>query len=334
MDFTPARISYRIISCLIFVGTALSLPPSYTVSHNYANLQLSAPSSSSPIASASLPPSSSSLGLKSVAYSWPTGGFGARYNVTPSSEALFANVVAAASPISIIPLNGTQSTSTQASSSTATWATPGPNPDCPAAQWERSPAALYDSAQTGQWLDSWWNARNASFNSNQGGFVEDFWADWVPLSGQPTCKDAEDDCTFNLCDINTTQAMQNNQDLISQPSVQQVYNVLESVTNLHDYFKLLSDSVVDAAAFAGLAKDNWAYTFYIDKNSFNAVFLKELLNALAVVISIVAVVISGPEAIGIAAAAASVAVAGRAGLASNTLGSGILGGTVYGMKLS
>jgi hypothetical protein len=128
--------------------------------------------------------------------------------------------------------------------------------------------------------------------------------------------------------------MQNNENLITAPTVQQIYYILESVTNLHKYFQLLSDAVRDASNFAALAKDNWAYTFYIDKNSFNAVFLKELLNALAVVIALVAVVVAGPEAIGIAAVAASVAVAGRAGLAANVIGGGILGGTVYGMKPS
>ena len=90
--------------------------------------------------------------------------------------------------------------------------------------------------------------------------------------------DPPSDCDFNPCDIVT---------LNNNPDVQQAYYVMESLNRFHTYFTGLGQAFTTSAIAAALAKDEWAETFYIDKDDKAATILKELLNLLGTIIGLV-----------------------------------------------
>lgn len=94
-------------------------------------------------------------------------------------------------------------------------------------------------------------------------------------------------------------------------SMEPAYYVLESMTHLRQYFKALEISFVNAGIQAALVKDNWAYTYYVDKDDFSTTAISILLIAVVTVINIVAA-FAGPA--GWVAMTASAAAAAAGGM--------------------
>lgn len=93
--------------------------------------------------------------------------------------------------------------------------------------------------------------------------------------------------------------------------------MLQSVSSLHSFFTGLGQAFEVSAIAAALSKDNWAFTFYKDKDVDAGVALKELLNGVATVIGIGAAFagLADPVAgaVGGALAAAAGGASGAAG---------------------
>ena len=62
---------------------------------------------------------------------------------------------------------------------------------------------------------------------------------------------------------------------------------MESLNRFHSYFTGLGQAFTTSAIAAALSKDDWAETFYIDKDDKAATILKEILNALGTIIGLV-----------------------------------------------
>jgi hypothetical protein len=182
----------------------------------------------------------------------------------------------------------------------------------PVAQYYRPTAANWTSAGTGAWLDSWWAQNQASFNKD-GGFASMFGEMYL---GNPdwSCRDdgSADDCAVNPCN----QVVLNGAGEDLQPA----YYVLESVSNLHSYFQGLSQSLQAAATDAALCNDNWAWTFYKDKNDVNKVDIKEIINIITTGVAVIAA-FAAPfaSAIKIISAASCASFAGGANAAKYQL---------------
>ena len=62
---------------------------------------------------------------------------------------------------------------------------------------------------------------------------------------------------------------------------------MESLTRIHGYFTGLRESFTVAAIGAALSKDDWAETFYTDKDDKSVVALREVLNSISMVVGLV-----------------------------------------------
>ncbi|KAI9827292.1 MAG: hypothetical protein M1832_005430 [Thelocarpon impressellum] len=150
----------------------------------------------------------------------------------------------------------------------------------PVAEYYDDTAVDWQSAGVGTWLNRWWDGNRADF-PRSGGFAPSFGTQYL---GNPywTCRDdgSPDSCSFDPCD---EPVLRN-----AGPDLQPAYLTLRSVRNLHNYFQGLSQSFQVSAIFAALAKDDWAYTFYKDKNDVSKTVLKEVFNAITTIIGVVA----------------------------------------------
>ena len=182
----------------------------------------------------------------------------------------------------------------------------------PVVQYYGATADDWASTDTTDWLNEWWTFNEGNFSEN-GGFAPTFGLEYL---GDPnwSCRadGSPDDCTFDPC----------NQPALNGagPDVEHAYLVLESVRNFHNYFQGLSEAFQISGIFASLEKDNWAYTFYTDKNDLSKVDLVQLINAITTVVGVVAA-FAAPFEAGIKIAAA----------ASNTLFAGGVNGVKYAM---
>lgn len=128
------------------------------------------------------------------------------------------------------------------------------------------------------WLNKWWTNYSSAITSNSYGFAGAF-GNWAIGNPDFNCQTdgSTSDCDFNPCDIVT---------LNNNPDVQQAYYVMESLNRFHSYFTGLGQAFTTSAIAAALAKDEWAETFYIDKDDKAATILKEVLNALGTIIGL------------------------------------------------
>ena len=171
-----------------------------------------------------------------------------------------------------------------------------------AAYYGQTPAD-WNYYNTDAWLDNWWQNSSSLVKANGAGFAGAF-GQWAIGNPDWSCRDdgSSSDCDFDPCDNRALNGMGN--------STRQAYYVIESVNRLHTYFTGLSQSFEVSAIASALSKDSWATTFYRDKDDKSAVVLKEVLNALNMVIGIGA------------------AFAGLAGPAAGLVGS--VAGTLFG----
>ena len=162
-------------------------------------------------------------------------------------------------------------------------------------------ASSWALANTDQWFNAWWTKNSERFDPTYG-FAESF---GYMYTGNPNynCQDngADGNCEVDPC---------NNAVLTSAgSSMVPAYYVLESMTHLLQYFKALEEAFVNAGIQAALVKDNWAYTYYVDKNDFSSTEISVLIIALTTVINIVAA-FAGPLGEGIAMGITAAAAAG------------------------
>ena len=139
--------------------------------------------------------------------------------------------------------------------------------------------ADWDTINMDIWLNGWWTNYSSAITSNSYGFAGAF-GNWAIGNPDFNCQTdgSTSDCDFNPCDIVT---------LNNNPDVQQAYYVMESLNRFHSYFTGLGQAFTTSAMAAALSKDDWAETFYIDKDDKAATILKEILNALGTIIGLV-----------------------------------------------
>ncbi|KAI2792241.1 hypothetical protein POX_b02278 [Penicillium oxalicum] len=149
------------------------------------------------------------------------------------------------------------------------------------------------------WLNTWWNDHTDLISSNTAGFAGAF-GQWAIGNPDWSCRDdgSTSDCDLNVCDNRVI----NDRGDDMRPT----YYVLESVNRLHSYFLGVSQAFSTAALGAALSKDEWALTFYKDKDDKSVTVLKEILNVVTTIIGI------GASFAGLAEVAAAGAVAGAA----------------------
>ena len=131
------------------------------------------------------------------------------------------------------------------------------------------------------WLDAWIKNNQSQIKANADGFTGAF-GSWAVGNPDFSCRDdgSTSDCDFNPCGI----ALLNNKG----PLVRQTYYVMESINRLHSYFMGLRQSFSVSGIAAALSKDEWALTFYKDKDDVSATVLKEIFNVLTTVVGIAA----------------------------------------------
>ena len=184
------------------------------------------------------------------------------------------------------------------------------------------------------WLNTWITTNQANITANEYGFAGAF-GQWAQGDPDWSCRDdgSSSDCDFDPCD---NRVLNDKGD-----QVREAYYVLEAVNKLHSYFTGLSQAFEVSSIFAALSKDEWAETFYKDKDDKSVTVLKEILNAVATVIGIGAAFAGlGGTAIAAAAGAAAegAAAAGAgasagAGAASSLFGGGVsAAGAVIGQQ--
>ncbi|KAI4166226.1 MAG: hypothetical protein LQ342_000112 [Letrouitia transgressa] len=164
------------------------------------------------------------------------------------------------------------------------------------------------------WLDNWMIAHAGDIQTNSWGFAGAF-GQWALGNPDWSCRDdgSDSDCDFNACDSRVLNRKKN--------ETRQAYYVLESTNRLHAYFQGLSEAFSTAAIASALSKDEWALTFYKDKDDKSVTALKEILNAATTVVGIGTAFagLAGPEA-GAAASAGNALFAGLVGAATPLIG--------------
>ena len=172
----------------------------------------------------------------------------------------------------------------------------------------------WNTYKTGPWLDNWWGNQSKLISSNPAGFAGAF-GQWAMGNPDWSCRDdgSDSDCDLSLCDNRVL----NNRGKDVRPA----YYVLESVNRLHTYFTGLSEAFTTAALGAALAKDSWATTFYTDKDDKSVTALREVLNAVSMVVGIGAAFagLAGPATAALAGAGAAI-VSGASGATSAVVG--------------
>ena len=139
--------------------------------------------------------------------------------------------------------------------------------------------ADWDAINMDSWLNGWWTNYSSAIASNSYGFAGAF-RNWAIGNPDFNCQTdgSTSDGDFNPCDIVT---MNNN------PDFQQVHYVMESLKRIHTYFTGLGQAFTTSATAAALAKDEWAETFYINKDDTAVTVLKESLNLLGTIMGLV-----------------------------------------------
>ncbi|KAL9128843.1 MAG: hypothetical protein Q9217_002569 [Psora testacea] len=129
------------------------------------------------------------------------------------------------------------------------------------------------------WLNTWVEKHAADIAANSYGFTGAF-ATWAIGNPDFSCRDdgSSSACDFNPCDIE----MLNNKG----PEIREAYYVMESLNRIHAYFMGLREGFTVSAIGAALSKENWASTFYRDKDNKQVNALKQALSAIQIVIGI------------------------------------------------
>ncbi|KAI9889475.1 MAG: hypothetical protein M1814_005258 [Vezdaea aestivalis] len=169
----------------------------------------------------------------------------------------------------------------------------------------------WSAVGTDAWLDKWWDANKGDFDSFHG-FAATFASQYLD-NPDWTCEEngMSNNCGFKPCDI-----------VASDGVVEQPYYIIESISRLHSYFGGYRQALLTSATTASLALQDWSYTFYKDKDAYDMTFIKELINFLAVIISIASIAIA-PELTAVTAVYLA--------LGTSTATGGVLGSSLYSL---
>ncbi|KAJ5824366.1 hypothetical protein N7447_006706 [Penicillium robsamsonii] len=165
----------------------------------------------------------------------------------------------------------------------------------------------WETYNTGDWLNNWWNNNGELIANNSGGFAGAF-GQWAMGDPDWTCHDGGSDsnCDLQLCD---NQVLNGRGD-----DIRPTYYVLESVNRLHSYFSGIGESFTTTALGAALSKDSWALTFYKDEDVKSVTALRQVLSLLTTIIGIGASFAGlGPAVVGVLAGAGSAIAGGASG---------------------
>jgi hypothetical protein len=128
----------------------------------------------------------------------------------------------------------------------------------------------WDSINTQDWLDNWWNNNSATFSDhNNQGFAG---ALGLRFLGDPSflCRDnggQGDNCELSPCDnrvLNDAGA-----------DIQPAYYTLLSIQNLANHYQGLREAYITSSLFAALSAPNWAAQFYLQQPPLNDLFFRE-----------------------------------------------------------
>lgn len=126
---------------------------------------------------------------------------------------------------------------------------------------------------------------------------------WAVGNPDFNCQDdgSNTDCDFDPCNIVA---------LNSNPDVANAYYTMESLNRFHTYFTGLSQAFEVSAIATALSKDEWAETFYVDKDVKSIIALRLVFAFLQIIIGIGAALAGLGPAVGGAIASGIVAVFG------------------------
>lgn len=172
----------------------------------------------------------------------------------------------------------------------------------------------WDNNDTQDWLNNWWDSHTDLMSSNSAGFAGAF-GQWAMGNPDWSCSDSgsDTDCDLNLCD---NRVLNDRGD-----DIRPAYYVLESVNRLHTYFTGLSEAFTTSALGAALSKDEWALTFYKDKDDKSVDSLKNVLTVVTTIVGVGAAFAGlGPEVLGAVAGAGSAMLTGGVAGGESVLG--------------
>ncbi|KAJ5543082.1 hypothetical protein N7535_005511 [Penicillium sp. DV-2018c] len=182
-------------------------------------------------------------------------------------------------------------------------------------QYYNQQTSDWDDNDTGGWLNGWWNNNTDLISKNSAGFAGAF-GQWAMGNPDWTCRDdgSDSDCDLSLCDNRVLNDRGND--------IRPAYYVLESVNRLHSYFSGIGESFTTTALGAALSKDQWATTFYTDKDDKSVTALKEVLVLASTVVGIGAAFAGlGPAVAGALAGAGGALTSGAVGASLNAMSS-------------
>jgi hypothetical protein len=128
----------------------------------------------------------------------------------------------------------------------------------------------WDSINTQDWLNNWWNNNSATFSDhNNQGFAG---ALGLRYLGEPNflCQDnggQDNNCELNACDNRVLNG--------AGADIQPAYYTLLSIQNLANHFQGLQEAYTDSSLFSSLSAPNWAETFYLLPATQSYLFIEE-----------------------------------------------------------
>ncbi|KAL9100721.1 MAG: hypothetical protein Q9163_003928 [Psora crenata] len=141
------------------------------------------------------------------------------------------------------------------------------------------------------WFNTWVEQHASDIAANSAGLAGAF-GEWAVGNPNFNCRDdgSSSSCDFNPCNIATL----NSKGL----EVRQAFYVMECFPRLRGYFAGLRQAFTVGAIGAALSKDNWATTFYRDKDVKQVAAFRELFATIGTVLAcVVAFAVWGPTAV-------------------------------------
>ena len=139
------------------------------------------------------------------------------------------------------------------------------------------------------WLDEWIKKHASDIAANTYGFSGAF-ANWAIANPDFSCRDdgSSGHCDFDPCDIARLESIRH--------ETRQAYYVMESLSRVHAYFVGLREGFTVSSIGSALSKDDWASTFYKDKDYKQITALREALNGanLAIALGATFASLAGP----------------------------------------
>lgn len=164
--------------------------------------------------------------------------------------------------------------------------------------WKPQPED-YDQNETGDWLNHWWDSNTAGWKDTGDGFAKAF-GYWGLGNTNFNCRDDGSDSNCEVSKACDNRVLNDKGD-----EARQTYYVMTSISNLHGYFKRISEALTTAGIGAALSKDHWVDVFFYKENDGASLLLKEILVGIGTALGMVLGLAALPEIAPLAAAGAS-----------------------------